>query len=288
MTSESEVRSDQPDEYRRHATRVVDKPARLVLIAQTMRVPALACSLLLLLSHSAAAMVGGAPAADPALARHLVMIVGPRGLCTATAIARDLILTAAHCVAPGADYKLFDTDASGRPRFSDVARILRHPQFSMDNYKNARVTADLALVKLAKPLPAQVVPAMLAAPARPVAAGDRLTIAGYGVAAPGDGTSSGRARRADLVVTGRPGSLQIRLVDPATGGERAGLGSCEGDSGAPAFDFAASRPVVIGVVSWATGPKQSAGCGGLTGLTPLAGHRDWIARTARELGTPLP
>jgi len=46
--------------------------------------------------------------------------------------------------------------------------------------------------------------------------------------------------------------------------------------------------MVIGVVSWATGAKLTAGCGGLTGLTPLSSHRDWIARTARELGNALP
>ena len=38
------------------------------------------------------------------------MILGSYGTaCTATAIARDLLLTAAHCVQPGADYKLVDS-----------------------------------------------------------------------------------------------------------------------------------------------------------------------------------
>jgi secreted trypsin-like serine protease len=241
-----------------------------------------------MLSRTAAALVGGAADAEPALARHLVMIVGPHGLCTGTVIGRDLVLSAAHCVASGRDYKLYESGADGQPQFSDIARVVRHPQFSMDNYKNARVTADLALLKLAKPLPARFAVAAIGVPAKPVAPGDRFTVAGYGVAAPGNGRTSGRARRAELAVTGRPGSLQIRLVDPVGGGERAGLGSCEGDSGAPAFMGRDGVMMMIGVVSWATGPKLTAGCGGLTGLTPLAGHRDWIARTARELGSALP
>ena len=55
----------------------------------------------------AAAMVGGAPNADPAIARHIALIVGSRGTsCTGAVIARDLVLTAAHCALPGADYKL--------------------------------------------------------------------------------------------------------------------------------------------------------------------------------------
>jgi hypothetical protein len=44
---------------------------------------------------------------------------------------------------------------------------------------------------------------------------------------------------------------------------------------------------VIGVVSWSTGPNLSAGCGGLTGVTPLTRYRAWIIDTARALGSPL-
>ncbi len=55
----------------------------------------------------ASAMVGGAPPAADGAGRSVVMILGSYGTaCTATAIARDLLLTAAHCVQPGADYKL--------------------------------------------------------------------------------------------------------------------------------------------------------------------------------------
>ena len=80
-------------------------------------------------------------------------------------------------------------------------------------------------------------------------------------------------RTATLVATGQPGSLQIRLMDPATQNERAGLGACVGDSGAPVFTNAGGALAVIGVVSWSTGPKNAAGCGGLTGVTPLARYR---------------
>jgi secreted trypsin-like serine protease len=45
---------------------------------------------------------------------------------------------------------------------------------------------------------------------------------------------------------------------------------------------------VIGVVSWTTGAKNSEGCGGLTGVTPLARYRDWIVQTASKLGSPPP
>ncbi len=236
----------------------------------------------------ATAMVGNARAADPAVARHLVMIVGSRGnFCTGTMVAHDLVLTAAHCVPPDADYKLVVRDGSDPPQFTDVTRIARHPLFSLETFLAHRATADVALVKLAQPTRARV-PAPIAVPVPAVARGDRLTVAGYGLGVPGDGRTGGTARGASLVVTGQPGSLQIRLVDPAFAGTRTGLGACTGDSGAPAFALVDGRPAVIGVVSWSTGPNLSAGCGGMTGVTPLVRYRDWITKAARSMGSPLP
>jgi len=95
------------------------------------------------------------------------------------------------------------------------------------------------------------------------------------------------ARAAKLLVTGQPGPLQIRLFDPATQGKSAGLGACIGDSGAPALRDAGGKLTLIGVVSWSTGPNMTAGCGGLTGITPLARYRRWIVETAGKLGSPL-
>jgi hypothetical protein len=102
-----------------------------------------------------------------------------------------------------------------------------------------------------------------------------------------EGKGGGKARAAQLVVTGQPGSLQIRLMDPATRGEQAGLGACTGDSGAPVFRDHNGRPMLIGVVSWTSGPNLSEGCGGLTGVTPLVRYRAWIVDTARALGSSL-
>jgi hypothetical protein len=237
---------------------------------------------------TATAMVGNAPAADPALARHLVMIVSSRGMCTGTLVAREIVLTAAHCVPPDDNYKLVTRDDSGAPRFTDVARIARHPQFSAKTYLAHRVTADVALIRLTAPVDARLTPAPLATPAAPIAPGDRLTIVGYGLGVPGDGKTGGTARAATLAVTGQPGTLQIRLVDPVLAGQRAGLGACTGDSGAPAFALIDGSPAVIGVVSWTTGPNLTDGCGGMTGVTPLVRYKDWILRAARDLAAPLP
>ncbi len=236
----------------------------------------------MLVTAPAFAVTGEAGPATGWAARPIVMVEDAKGdLCTGTALARDLVLTAAHCVARKLNYsvKAYQTGAS-----IAVRTIALHPRFDLAAYAASRATADVALVKLASPLPDIVVPAALAAPRR-VAVGETLTIAGFGVTRAGTDFGLRIPRMAKLAVTGKPGSLQVRLYDNATRNRRAGLGACTGDSGAPAFD--GEGPLVIGVVSWSTAPRDEEGCGGLTGVTPLLNYRAWIVETAKKLGSPL-
>jgi hypothetical protein len=245
----------------------------------------LACALLS--SLPAAAMVGGAKPTSEGAGRAVVMLTGSRGtFCSGVALARNLVLTAAHCVLPGADYKLVEFDAAQQPALKDITRIARHPEFDVNAVLRHRVTADVALLKLAAPQ--TIVPATLAPAGGSVAVGDRFVVAGYGVAVRGDGKSGGTVRVATLVATGQPGTLQIRLADPATKGERPGLGACTGDSGAPVYRDIGGTLAVVGVVSWSTGPALSDGCGGLTGVTPLTRYLAWIVEQSGKMGSPLP
>jgi secreted trypsin-like serine protease len=253
------------------------------MIQQFIRLVAAGAALTLM--QPSFAMVGGGSAPSPAVANAVVTIVGSHGnSCTGTLIARDVVLTAAHCIAPGTTTKIVNYK-SQPPRLLDVRRTAVHPQFNMQSLLAHRATADVALLQLASPLPAQ--PAALGGALMPVTVGMRLTVVGMGVAIAGDGRSGGVARAASLAVTGRPGTLQIRLVDPSANNTRAGLGACTGDSGAPAFLDSNGGGVIAGVVSWSTGPNNASGCGGLTGVTPLALYRDWILKTARSWGVGI-
>ena len=186
------------------------------------------------------ALVGGAPPTSEGAGRAVVMLTGSHGtFCSGVALARDLVLTAAHCVLPGASYKLVEFDTGRQPALKDLALIARHPDFDVNAALRHRVTADVALIKLAVPL--KVVPALLAPAGGSVAVGDRFVVAGYGVAVHGDGKTGGTVRAATLVATGQPGTLQIRLADPATKGERAGLGACTGDSARRSIATSAAR-----------------------------------------------
>src|SRR5437667_429838 len=103
-----------------------------------------------------------------------------------------------------------------------------------------------------------------------------LSVPAHAIVGGGAPSTEGVARAVGLVATGKPGTLQIRLVYPVGQGSREGLGACTGDSGAPVFEDKQSVSVILGVVCWSTVRNGSAGCGGMTGVTPLTLYRDWI------------
>jgi hypothetical protein len=189
-------------------------------------------------------------------------------------------------VQPGADYKIVEYTADKPPQLQDVRTVAVHPAFNIQAMLAHRATADVALLQLAEPAKGKT-PSALGMPNIPIVIGGRFTIAGIGVTVRGDGKSGGTIRVAGLVAIGKPGTLQIRLVDPVGQGLRDGMGACTGDSGGPVFEDKQAGPAIIGVISWSTGPNGSAGCGGMTGVTPLTLYRDWILQTARQWGAGL-
>jgi V8-like Glu-specific endopeptidase len=248
---------------------------------------AFACSVLL--CQSAGAIVGEAETADWSIVRPALLIASQLGVCSAAMIGRDLALTAAHCVTVPPDVGCEVDSRSDNQTVEEsclmmagefivagpdsgwipVEVVRPHPQYD----RSQRQGPDLALVKLAQPLPSNLAPALLAT--RPIQRGDRLTIVGYGIN--DTGKRDRIARMASFTV-----DESLRLIEPTPPGKEATLGAAVGDSGAPVFDLRLGSPLLVAIVTAGDGL-----IGRRTKIEPIQAHREWIWTTARELGSQV-
>src|SRR5258707_4408709 len=131
-------------------------------------------------------MVVVAQPADQTIERQVVQILGGNNVCTGVAVAKDLVLRAAHCVLANGKYRLVVFDGR-RAAVKDIASVAPHPQFSL------RADApDLALVKLAAAPAPNLAPAAFSERRTPPAVGDRFIVVGFGVAVGGGLQTSGQ------------------------------------------------------------------------------------------------
>jgi len=217
---------------------------------------------------------------DGSFAAHVVMVLkrglGQAGFCTGVVIAPQVVLTAAHCVAPTKDMRIHYRDGAGQPVLVEVEAVATHPGFRSDALARRAVSIDLALVRTQTPLDARFSPAELDETGV-VAVGQSLRIVGYGVAREGEGTSAGVLRSAALQARAPLSAILVWAEDP-TG---AGAGGCTGDSGGPIFSADGAK--VIAITTWSAGTAGRR-CGALTQGPFVAPQRAWIESVRKRWG----
>ena len=220
----------------------------------------------------AAAVVGPSDPGAP-LATSIVMVLNrsgrEAGFCTGSVLSPTVVMTAAHCAPPGADLRVHFPDPGAAPVLLAVAAVERHPGYRPDAVRTRQRSIDLALIRLASPLPARFTPVTLAeaASSQP---GERFALSGYGVGREGDPASSGQLRTAVLAARLPVSSLLLWAGDP----DRKGAGACTGDSGGPLTRL--GETAVAAVTVWSAGTDTHR-CGDLTQALWIAPQREWIA-----------
>jgi len=220
----------------------------------------------------AAALVGESQPA-PELAGRLVMVLkrsgGAAGFCSASVLAQDVVLTAAHCVGSPADTRVHYRGPNGEPVLAEVAAVQIHPGFRPDAAATRRPSIDLALIRLAQPLPARFTPLALSPDG--IRIGDEFRIAGYGVAREGQAATSGVLRAGRISARAPLSSILLWAEDP----KHAGTGACTGDSGGAILTL--GPPRLVAVIDWAEGASGRR-CGSLTQAALVGPQRSWIER----------
>ena len=239
-----------------------------------------------------AAGIGLATLAGPALgviagreggpaANSTVMVLNARGgVCSGIVLAPRTILTAAHCVAGGTDIRVHWKDGGAAPVLIAPASVTLHPGYDGQAIAARRRSIDMALLRMASPLPQRFTPATLFDGELP-RAGSRITLAGYGVSREGEAETTGTYRSAALTAVEPygPGKLLLWAQDAKAAG-KSGAGACQGDSGGPMVSDSA---LIVAVSSWSTGPAGRR-CGLLSQGVLVAPQRSWIDRTIATWG----
>jgi len=245
------------------------------------------------------AITRGAVARNPnGLRQSVVRVESSRGeLCSGAVIAPDLVLTAAHCIDDRAGYRVVVVDRGFRTRTVRAVAAAMHPAFVPGTTPRTQPGVDLAILKLERPLGSDFVPLDPRHAGR-VNGGDPVQIAGFGVATEGNKNSARVLRETQLMSLG---TLQVAnrvvvAVDAQRRARTTGAGACRGDSGGPILRGGPGGYQLVGIVSWSSGALASrtrSACGGITAVTPVADHANWIAARAADMhglqpGMPTP
>jgi len=238
------------------------------------------CPFVVALADPALALVGPAQEA-PQFAPYVVMVLYRSGadtsFCTASVIARNAVLTAAHCASDLLDTRVFFRGSQGKLILFDLASIAVHPDYKPNASRQHQVSIDLALLRLTEPLPAAFKSVELAKADR-IIAGQRYRIAGFGRGDEDTTGTSGVLRAGILVAAGPKSNSLAWLVDP----NGTGLGGCTGDSGAPIFRI--DQPQLIAMAIRAKG-SNGYSCGAVTEAVQISPQMRWIQETLHSWGT---
>ena len=211
-----------------------------------------------------------APAGSPDAGKFQLGI----STCTGTLIAKNVVLTAGHCVYKAKPNEktrtviVFSNDLNGLigekkkdgpqlpvPEYRFVTKAIPHPLYGKSATEQATTEAnDVALMQFDGEMPAGYQLATVLTDESVLKAGATVTLAGFGYTDGAGKKSDGLLRKVDVQVLEAFNATEV-AVDQSLG-----KGACHGDSGGPAFINVGGVEYVWGVTSRGAGKNGVDDC----------------------------
>jgi secreted trypsin-like serine protease len=213
-------------------------------------------------------------------AKKVLMLISKGQLCTATAIRKNVILTAAHCIAGGTDvtFAIFRSSLSCESGFNKfehrqkISKIYVHEEYKA-NVSPEQMTGDVALLILEGEIPLGYEIYDIANPDFIDSQSD-MFLYGYGRIRSGEdyGAGAGMLRKTSLARSDYVIDLANKKVKVD---QSNGTGICQGDSGGPAFVNVGNQKMILGINSYVRGLETDI-CSQSSYQTLAYSYMSWI------------
>lgn len=227
-------------------------------------------------------IVGGdvVKASDPVSLSTVALLAGD-ALCTASLIADDIAVTAAHCVdgTDPSDMQLaFGLDVlSGDPQTVQVVSALANPGYAGEA-STGKDQHDIAIVRFQGGIPKGYQVAKIMEDTSSLKKGSSVILAGYGITDATTHKGAGVLRKTEVkVLNAKFGQTEIEFDQ--TGGS----GACHGDSGGPAFFQQGSELLLLALTNRGFPDNAPDDCMHDSVYTKISAYGDWIQSAEVQL-----
>jgi secreted trypsin-like serine protease len=204
-----------------------------------------------------------------------------QALCTASIVANDLAITAAHCAkdqarAPQAQMDLIFNNniRAANPVVRVVDRVEIPTEWNPASDGND--TSDVALLHFGGGLPAGYVVSDLLPFNQVLTVGESVVLAGYGITDANADTGEGILRKTLVSIANPNYSPSEVELDQSHGG-----GACHGDSGGPAYVMIQNHPYLFGITS-----RGGGACDEDVIYTEISAYADWFTAAVARIRSP--